>query len=142
VVSRDWPGTLVVEVVERTPVAAVAAAGNRSYTLIDREGVAYRTVTRRPPGLPLARLATPGPGDVNTRAALTVLASLTDDLREQLVAISVEAPARIKLLLRKDRTVIWGDDSASETKAQVSTALLQRDGKTIDVSAPSVVTIR
>jgi cell division protein FtsQ len=99
-------------------------------------------VTRKPAGLPLARLAAPGPSDVNTRAALTVLAALTDDLREQLVAISVEAPARIKLLLRKDRTVIWGDDSASDTKAQVSTALLSRDGKTIDVSAPSVVTIR
>jgi cell division protein FtsQ len=142
VVSRDWPGTLVVEVVERTPVAAVAAPGNTSYTLIDTEGVAFRTVPRKPAGLPLAKLAAPGPSDVNTRAALTVLAALTDDLREQLVAISVEAPARIKLLLRKDRMVIWGDDSASDTKAKVSTALLSRDGRTIDVSAPSVVTIR
>lgn len=140
VVSRDWPGTLVIEVVERTPVAAVP--GNRVWTLIDDDGVAFRTVAERPAGLPLARLASPGPADVNTRAALTVLSALTDELREQLVAISVEAPARIKLLLRKDRTVIWGDDSASETKAQVSTALLERDGKTIDVSAPSVVTIR
>ncbi|HEU4347335.1 MAG TPA: FtsQ-type POTRA domain-containing protein [Actinoplanes sp.] len=141
-VSRSWPATLTVEVVERTPVAAIAAPGNKQFTLIDGEGVAYRTVTRKPAGLPLARLATPGPADVNTRAALTVLASLTDELRKQLVAISVEAPARIKLVLRSDRTIIWGDDSASETKAQVSTALLRRKGDTIDVSAPSVVTIR
>ena len=142
VVSRSWPSAVVVEVVERTPVAAVAAAGGKQFTLIDGEGVAYRTVQRKPAGLPLAKLAAPGPSDVNTRAALTVLASLTGELREQLVQISVEAPARIELRLRKDRTVIWGDDTASDTKAQVSTALLKRDGKTIDVSAPSVVTIR
>ena len=141
VVSRSWPATLRVEVVERTPVAAVPA-GVKQFTLIDGAGVAYRTVTRKPAGLPLARLAQPGPADVNTKAALTVLSSLTAELRGQLVEISVEAPARIKLLLRKDRTVIWGDDSASDTKAQVSTALLRRKGDTIDVSAPSVVTIR
>lgn len=142
VVSRDWPAAVVIEVVERTPVAAVATPDNKRFTLIDREGVAYRTVHRKPAGLPLAVLAAPGPSDVNTRAALTVLAALTDELREQLVTISVQAPARIRLTLRNDRTVIWGDDSASETKAQVSTALLSRKGDTIDVSAPSVVTIR
>ncbi len=142
VVSRSWPSAVVVEVVERTPVAAVAAPGGKQFTLIDDEGVPYRTVQRKPAGLPLAELAAPGPADVNTRAALTVLAALTDELRDQLVRISVAAPARIELTLRKNRTVIWGDDSASDTKAQVSTALLKRDGKTIDVSAPSVVTIR
>ena len=142
VVSRSWPSAVVVEVVERTPVAAVAAAGGKQFTLIDGEGVAYRTVQRKPAGLPLAKLAAPGPSDVNTRAALTVLASLTGELREQLVQISVEAPARIELRLRTDRTVIWRDDTASDTKAHVSSALLKRDGKTIDVSAPVVVTIR
>jgi cell division protein FtsQ len=142
VVSRSWPSAVLVEVVERTPVAAVAAPGAEQFTLIDAEGVAYRTVQRKPAGLPLAKLAAPGPQDVNTRAALTVLAALTDELRDQLVQISVEAPARIELRLREDRTVIWGDDSSSDTKAQVSTALLKREGKTIDVSAPSVVTIR
>jgi cell division protein FtsQ len=140
VVSRSWPATIVVKVVERVPVAAVPAG--TEFTLIDDDGVGYRVVAKRPAGLPLARLASPGPDDVNTRAALTVLAALTPQLRDQLVAISVDAPARIKLLLRADRTVIWGDDTASETKAQEATALLRRDGSTIDVSAPNVVTIR
>ena len=71
VVSRSWPSAVVVEVVERTPVAAVAAAGGKQFTLIDGEGVAFRTVQRKPAGLPLAKLAAPGPQDVNTRAALT-----------------------------------------------------------------------
>jgi cell division protein FtsQ len=140
VVSRRWPSAVVVEVVERTPVAAIRAG--RQFTLIDVEGVPFRTVVRKPSRLPLAELPRPGPQDVNTRAMLTVLDSLTDELRGQLLQISVPAPARIELTLRKDRRVIWGDDSASETKAQVSTALLKRAGQTIDVSAPSVVTIR
>jgi cell division protein FtsQ len=141
IVSRGWPGTIKVEVVERTPVAAVPS-GPDQWTLIDREGMAYRAVSLLPDGLPLAQLAAPGPGDVNTRSALTVLSALTDELREQLVTISVKAPAQIKLMLRGDRTVVWGDDTQSATKAKVATALLKREGDTIDVSAPDVVTIR
>jgi cell division protein FtsQ len=140
VVSRDWPGTIVVRVVERTAVAAVPAG--KRFQLIDDEGVAFRTVTRPPTGLPLARLTQPGPDDLNTRAALTVLSALTDELREQVVAVSVAAPARITLELRRGREVFWGDDTANETKSRVATALLARDGTTIDVSAPEVVTIR
>src|SRR4029453_10990718 len=59
-VSRSWPGTLKVEVVERAPVGAAAAPGNKQFTLVAREGVSYRTVPRRPAGLPLAVLAAPG----------------------------------------------------------------------------------
>ncbi|AGL15530.1 cell division protein FtsQ/DivIB [Actinoplanes sp. N902-109] len=140
IVSRGWPATVVVQVVERTGVAAVPV-GNQ-FSLIDAEGVPFRTVAERPSGLPLAKLAAPGPADINTRSALTVLGSLTDELREQLVSISVPAPAQVQLGLRKGRTIVWGDDTQSETKAQVATALLARKGDTIDVSAPRVVTIR
>jgi len=140
VVRRSWPSTLVVEVVERTPVAAVPAG--KQFTLVDRSGVPYETVADKPAGLPLLRLATPGPGDQNTRSGLTVLESLSDELREQLVAVSVAAPAQIKLELRKDRTVVWGDDTQSERKSQVATVLLRKATSEIDVSAPAVVTIR
>jgi cell division protein FtsQ len=139
-VSRSWPSTVVVDVVEREPVAAVP--DGKQFQLIDDDGVAYRTVTRAPAGLPLARLVAPGPGDVNTRSALTVLAAISPEIRRQLVAVSVTAPARIQLQLRGGRTVVWGDDTASDTKSQVATALLRRRGDVIDVSAPSVVTIR
>jgi cell division protein FtsQ len=140
IVSRGWPSTVEIQVIERTPVAAVPMG--EQFSLIDDEGVAYRTVARKPKGLPLAELATPAPGDVNTKAALTVLGSLTDELRAQLVSISVPAPAQVSLGLRKDRTVVWGDDTQSPTKAQIATVLLKREGDTIDVSAPTVVTIR
>ncbi|MBL7256581.1 cell division protein FtsQ/DivIB [Paractinoplanes lichenicola] len=140
VVRRSWPSTLVVEVVERTPVAAVPQGGE--FSLIDRAGVAYRTVKQKPANLPLVRVDFPSASDVNTQSALTVLAALSDELREQVVAVSVAAPAQIRLELVKERTVVWGDDTQSDTKSQVATALLKRAGKEIDVSAPSVVTIR
>ncbi|MCM4081504.1 cell division protein FtsQ/DivIB [Paractinoplanes hotanensis] len=140
VVRRSWPSTLVVEVVERTPVAAVPQNGQ--FSVIDRAGVPFRQVKEAPPGLPLVRVDFPGRSDLNTASALTVLASLSEELREQVLAISVPKPAQIRLELRKDRTVVWGDDTQSDTKSQVATALLKKAGKEIDVSAPSVVTIR
>jgi len=42
VVSRGWPSTVKIEVVERTPVAAVPTGSG--FTLIDAEGVAFRTL--------------------------------------------------------------------------------------------------
>jgi cell division protein FtsQ len=140
VVRRSWPFTLVVEVVERTPVAAVPVG--KQFTLIDRSGVAYETVAEKPADLPLLRLAKPGPADQDTRSGITVLEALSSELREQLVAVSVAAPAQIKLELVKNRTVVWGDDTQSETKSQVATVLLRRAHSEIDVSAPAVVTIR
>jgi cell division protein FtsQ len=139
-VSRSWPSTVVIEVVERTAVAAVPSG--KQFALIDDEGVAFRTVDEQPGSLPLARLATPGPDDLNTRSALTVLGALSSELREQLVAVSAPAPARIQLELRKGRTVIWGDDTQSAYKSEVATVLLARKGDRIDVSAPAVVTIK
>ncbi|GAA2466791.1 cell division protein FtsQ/DivIB [Winogradskya humida] len=140
IVSRSWPATVEVQVVERTAVAAVPVG--QEFSLIDAAGVAFRTVAERPSGMPVANLARPGPKDINTRSALVVLGSLTDELREQVLSISVPAPAQVELGLRKGRKIIWGDETQSETKAQVATALLKREGDTIDVSAPTVVTIR
>jgi cell division protein FtsQ len=140
-VKRGWPSTLVVEVVERTAVAAVPTAPGK-LALIDATGTPYREVSRLPDGLPLIRTAKPGPADLNTRSALKVLGALSPELREQLVSISVAAPAQIHLELTNDRTVVWGDDTENATKSQVATALLKKASKEIDVSAPLVVTIR
>jgi cell division protein FtsQ len=140
VVNRDWPHTVLVEVTERTAVAAVPQG--KRFALVDTEGVAFHTVSQRPAGLPTMKVVKPGPGDANTRAAIAVLRALTPTLRGQLVSISVEGPARIRLALQKDREVIWGDSTENDLKAKVATALLARDGSTFDVSAPDVVTIR
>jgi cell division protein FtsQ len=140
IASRDWPGAIVVDVVERTPVAAVPQ-GSR-YLLVDRHGVAFHSVGAKPGGLPLARVTRPGPDDPATRSALEVLTSLSPQLLSQVSAVVVKGPAAIELELRGGRLIVWGDSSQSDVKSQVATALLRRKGDRIDVSAPEVVTIR
>ncbi len=49
-VGRDWPDTLTVRVIERTPLAAVP--GEDGFRVIDAAGVAFRTVAQAPDGLP------------------------------------------------------------------------------------------
>ncbi|MFI7574203.1 cell division protein FtsQ/DivIB [Micromonospora sp. NPDC049497] len=139
-VTRDWPDALVVTVTERTAVAAVPHDGQ--FEVIDVTGVVFRSLPEQPAGLPLVRVAEPGPADPGTRAALEVLAALTPRLRTELADVTVEGLARITLRLRGGREVVWGDATRGEDKARVATALLDRDADRIDVSVPDVVTFR
>jgi cell division protein FtsQ len=139
-VSRDWPATVAIEVTPRRAVAAVPFGEDAM--LLDATGVVFHTVPRMPPNLVTLRLATPGPGDAATRAALAVLASFPPDLLRYVLVIEVPAPAQVKLRLAGDRTVIWGDNAENGTKARVVLSLLARPGKVIDVSAPPLVTVR
>jgi cell division protein FtsQ len=139
-VTRDWPSTVVIAVTERVPVAVLRRSDKR-FDLIDADAVVFATVPARG-ALPVVQLATPGPGDPTTVAALQVLASLTQPLRDQLATLVATAPTRIRLDLSGSRQVIWGDASQNATKARVATSLLSRPGKVIDVSAPDVVTVR
>ncbi len=140
VVDRSWPGALVIAVTERSPVAAVAIHGG--FVVLDRSGVVFNQVRARPGGVVLVRLAHPGPSDSATQAALRVVASLTEPLRDRVAEVLVPASTEIQLKLTDGRTVVWGDVDQSETKARVVTALLGRGGRTIDVSAPEVVAVR
>ncbi|MFY1699211.1 MULTISPECIES: cell division protein FtsQ/DivIB [unclassified Solwaraspora] len=140
VASRDWPGTLVITVVERVP-AAVVPQGD-GYLVVDAAGVAFRTVATRPDGLAVIRLTAAEFDQGLARDAVSVLGALTAPLRELLVEIEVSGPAGIQLRLADDRVVIWGDATDNEVKAQVADALLERADTVMDVSAPDVVTIR
>jgi cell division protein FtsQ len=139
-VARVWPSTLLVRVTERVAVAVVAEPAG--FGVVDAAGVRFAAVPTRPAGLPLLKLSSPTPTDPTTRAALSVLAALTPQLRERMLVLSAEAPTRIRLELAGGREIIWGDATENDTKARVATSLLNRPGKVIDVSAPNVVTVR
>jgi cell division protein FtsQ len=139
-VRRDWPRAVVIEVVERTAVAAVPTGGG-AFAVVDATGVVFQTVAEAG-DLPVVIVAEPGPDDPATGAALTVLTALTPELRADLESLTAAGPASIELALRSGWTVVWGDETDSDAKAQVATALLDRDGAVIDVSAPEVVSIR
>jgi cell division protein FtsQ len=137
--TRDWPSTIVITVTPRIAVAAVPQSN--AFVLVDKGGVVFRTAPSAQ-GLPVVVLATPGPTDPSTRSALSVLHSLPAGIRDQLIRITASSPASVTLELSGGRTVIWGDDSDNAAKGRVATSLLARPGTVIDVSAPTVVTVK
>src|SRR4051812_10280252 len=78
-VSRGWPHTVEIAVVERTAVAL--ARTPQGVTLVDATGVAYQQAPEVPPALPMLSFGAVGPDDPSTRAALAVLETLPPDLR-------------------------------------------------------------
>lgn len=138
-VSRDWPTTVVISVTPRVAIAAVPHGD--TFLLVDRTGVAFRTAGANP-GLAVVVVTAPGPGDPSTTAALSVLQSLPAGIRDQLIRITATSAASVTLDLAGGRTVIWGDASDNAAKGRVAASLLARPGTVIDVSAPTVVTVK
>jgi cell division protein FtsQ len=139
-VSRSWPDTLRVTVVEREPVVAVGHG--TTWTLYDGTGTQLGTATAVPPGLVQLQVAHPGPGDPATRAALTVLQDLPKGLRAVVGIVRAPSPEQVALVLRDGRGVVWGGTSDARAKATALVALLRLPGREYDVSSPTVVTRR
>ncbi len=147
-VARGWPGSVVVTVVERRPVAVVEEAGTRS--LVDASGVLFDTVTGEPPaGVVPLDVATPGPDDAATQAALDALVALPGDVRAQVAGAAVDVDEDVTLTLREGTVVVWGGADRAEDKAAVLVALLAQiaaeelePAATVDVSAPDAVVLR
>jgi cell division protein FtsQ len=138
-VHRAWPSTLVIDITERAPAAVVRVRSG--WGVMDPTGVVFATVHDHPVGVPELVTDRPGPADPATRAGLRVLAALTPALRSRLLTVTAGSPASITLELSGQRTVVWGDANQSELKARLATALLNRTGTRIDVSAPDAVTV-
>lgn len=138
-VTRSWPSTITVTVVERRPVLAVLHPDG--YVVVDKHGVAYQTQPTLPPKVVLA--------DINTQdkpllSEVAVVASaLPDKLHGKVRLITADNRDSIALVLSSRRIVTWGSSADSELKAQVLTALLKRQPKTsIDVSSPHNPAVR
>ena len=132
-VSRSWPRTLTVTVVERRPVLAVRQA--QGYLLVDRLGIAYEERRSMPKRVVLADV------DVANRALLRdlglVAAALPESLRGKVRTLTASDPDRITLVLKSGVRVNWGNSADSPLKAQIVQALLKRKPESaIDVSSP------
>jgi cell division protein FtsQ len=139
-VSRRWPHTIRLSLVERAPVAA--AGSGRTWTLYDGTGVRLGTVGAVPAGVVRLQVAHPGPQDPATGAALQVLDQLPAPLRRLVAAVGAASPEQVGLVLRDGRRVVWGGASDGRAKAAALTTLLRLPGRVYDVSSPSVVTRR
>lgn len=139
-VTRHWPRTVVVEVVERTPVALVGL-GNDVRGL-DAEGTMLDPVRGSPPDLPRVETSRGVSASALAEAA-HVLDALPDRLAARVDHVEVETVDRITLELADGRLVRWGSAEASDRKAAVLAALLRQPrAAEYDVSVPALPTTR
>lgn len=138
-VTRRWPDTVVLDVTEREPVAVVEI-GDRLRGL-DVDGVVFESFRSQPEGLPRVVLAD-DPGRDALQEAAAVVSALPGDLSRKVDHVEVASVDQISLVLRDDRTVIWGSAEESDLKGQVLGALLRKqpDASTYDVTVPGLPT--
>ncbi|MFE3194483.1 cell division protein FtsQ/DivIB [Nocardia sp. NPDC059240] len=140
-VQREFPSTVQVTVVERTPVLYFDSPDGTH--LLDCDSVEFAI---EPPGPGVPKLITdhPGGSDPVTKAAVAVMAAMPVSLRDQVGvgAVVARSVSDIALELRDGRTVLWGGTVDSARKAAVVGPLLSQPGKVFDVSSPNLVTVK
>ena len=147
-VTRGWPDSVVITLVERVPVAVVGPPEERS--LIDADGVLFDMVTGTPPdGVVPLDVEDPRPGDPTTLAALAAVSALPVEVREGVAGAAATGPDDITLTLDDGTLVVWGDATGSAAKAAALGGLVEQIGSgalepadTIDVSTPDAVVLR
>lgn len=139
------PGTLVIHIVEREPVAVVAA-GER-FALIDPAGVVVRTLAERPDDLPLIDVdGEATAGNTAFDSIVEVLLALPDDLLARVNSVTASTKDDVTFTFRgKGQKVVWGSVDLSAQKARVLDTLLGlKNASTVtkyDVRAPESVVI-
>ena len=144
-VSRHWPRTIRIEVVERKPIGWVMSGV--AIRALDRYGVDFRTLRAKPKDLVEVRVET-----LVARKRLQALESSaavldrlrTDDpgLLKKVRYVRVASKDSVQLVLAKNRTVTWGSAAKGEQKLTVLRSLLKIKAQGYDVSAPEQPTTR
>ncbi|MFD5247041.1 FtsQ-type POTRA domain-containing protein [Amycolatopsis sp. NPDC058340] len=141
-VSRSWPSTLEITVTERTAIAFFdSGPGGDGVHLVDGGGVVFKTLKERPAGLPELKLPLVSADDPVTRAVTGVLGVIPQQLLKQVTTATAKTPGSVEFALADGKTVRWGTSADTERKAKVLAALLTREGKVFDVSAPDLPTV-
>jgi cell division protein FtsQ len=160
-VTRRWPRTVRITVVERQAMVAIPTTGRGNppgealghppgeggLALLDRGGVPFARVPSAPPGVAVLRVARPQAGDgagddATVRAALDVLAALPPPVRARVTDVVADPADVMTLRLQGGATVLWGGPERSARKARVLAVLLPRGASAYDVSVPDVPTTR
>jgi cell division protein FtsQ len=137
-VRASWPGTLRVEVRERTVLAAVPGRGG--VRLVDADGVHLGTAPRRPAGVPLVRVDVERAGAGALLAAVRVARGLPAELRPLVREVGAATRDGVWLGLRDGSRVVWGSEEEAALKVAVLAPLRRGApggrGVVYDVSAP------
>lgn len=139
-VRTAYPNTVVITIVERVAVGYVENGAR--FTLVDRTGDQFRTVSTRPRAVPLFALPDGPAARTSGAAVASVAAALPATLLAKIASIQAFDPNAITLLLTDNRVVSWGSaDSAAgnAAKARILPILLTQPGTRFDVSDPTQV---
>ncbi|MDQ1751204.1 MAG: cell division protein FtsQ [Pseudonocardiales bacterium] len=135
-VTTSYPSTVGITIIERIAVGYRSAGG--VVTLLDAGGVAFRTVSTAPRGLPELSAADVALGN----AAAAVAGSLSSAVAGQVRTVTAGSSESITLTLRDGRTVLWGGTDRNADKAKLLPAILGQPGRYFDVSDPDTVISR
>ncbi|WP_051451721.1 cell division protein FtsQ/DivIB [Actinospica robiniae] len=135
-VRRDWPGTVLISVVERVPAALVPDAGG--YAIVDGGGVVLGQSAKTRSGLPVIDVSGAAKDAQVVPGALAALRALPADVDRRISSITATDPYAITLTLAGGVTVNWGGGDDAVDKARDLVALM-RTGHAhhYDVSAPN-----
>jgi cell division protein FtsQ len=133
------PDTLVIHVVERTPVGAIQGAS--AFDLVDPAGVTVESSKTRPAGYPLIQLGkgrVDGPGFASMAQ---VLLALPPAVLTKVDTITAQTHDDVTLTLSgSNQRVVWGSSDHSDAKARVLADLIALHAGSgageYDVSAP------
>jgi cell division protein FtsQ len=139
------PDTLVIHIVERTPLGVVATPAG--FDVVDAAGVVLESSPTRPPNIPLMHLETSAPEGTGFDAMAEVLIALPAEVLAQVDSIGARTQDDVTLnLTGSDQRVVWGSADDSERKADILAALLARFATAgpgeYDVSAPGSAVFR
>jgi cell division protein FtsQ len=136
------PSTLMIRLVERTPVGAVDTGDG--FLLVDAAGVVVEAAAARPGVYPL--IAVDGGLKAEGFApAAAVLRSLPADVFALVDTVTATTKDDVRFTLRdSDTTVVWGSAEESAFKAYTLVALMkaQPDFTEYDVTSPDVAVVR
>ncbi len=139
------PHTLMIRVVERTPIAIVFQGGSFSY--FDPAGVKVGSASRTDLLPVLDIKGTPAQSETY-KTAISVLLALPEKMLSQIAVMTVKSTDNVTFRLRgyAGQKVVWGDKSNAVLKSKVLAALIKNQSKndrvTYDVSSPNAPTVR
>jgi len=145
-VSRDWPHTIRIELVERRPVASFAGPDGQ-VRVVDGDGRVLAVLSGLPIDYPFMAVNAPNL-DAGSDAPPAVLAGiavanvLPDELRSHIKQLDVSDSGEVKIELNPSGTVLIGPPSELRDKLVTLLTVLHKCGSgpppaTIDLQVPS-----
>ncbi len=139
------PSTLVVHLVERSPVGVMA--NQSGFSVVDPAGVVLESLSARKAGVPLIDVGNQGTESVAFSAVVDVLLALPDSIRSRVDIAQATSKDDVRLVLvGGGQRVVWGSAERSALKAKVLQELMavqgSHGGVEFDVSAPLSPVVR